>query len=127
MCARIRFLSTSWLGEKKEMRKTLGGVKHHWRPVYKSSATGNTNNTSFVTVLDITGRGKAAVFSGNYHWISEKKLETEVYIDGTTTYFYRPSRNSIFRGDFHFNISFRVRHRRIDAGIIYTSVAYWLI
>ena len=111
------------------MRKTLGGIKHHWRPVYDQSATATTDNTALQTVLNITGKGKAAVFSGNYHWISTNKLETEVYIDGATTYLFRPGRNMIFRADFHFNISIRVRHRVYTGvtGIIYTSVAYWLI
>ena len=117
------------LGARKAMRKTLGGIKHHWRPVYNQSAVGSTTSTNLQTVLNITGRGKAAVFSGNYKWISERYLQTEVRVDGTATYVYVSSRQNILRADFPFNISIRVRHSVLPGyvGEIRTDVAYWRI
>lgn len=110
------------------MRKTLGGIKHHWRPVYDQSASGTTGSSSYQTVLNLTAtkRGKIAVFSANYGWTAIE-MYVEILIDGVTTYFFRLKGNiSTFRSDFHFNKSIRVRHKTSSA-TVRTDVAYWVI
>lgn len=110
------------------MRKTLGGIKHHWRPVYKSSASTTTTSSSYQTVLNLTAtkKGKIAVFSALYSW-HVPDMYVEVYIDGVTTLEYRlRGKDTMFRGDFHFNTSIRVRHKT-SVGTVRTDVAYWVI
>lgn len=111
------------------MRKTLGGIKHHWRPVYNARADDRTTSTTLQTVLDISGRGKASIFSGNYKWISERYLRVSVRIDGGATYSFLLSREHILRVDFHFNTAIRVQHSVQPgySGEIWTGVAYWRI
>lgn len=112
------------------MRKTLGGIKHHWRPVYNQSASGTTGSSSFVTVLNLTAtkRGKIAIFSANYDWMASE-MYVEVLIDGVTTLIYRLTGNATtFRGNFHFNKSIRVRHKHVtSARNMRTEIAYWVI
>jgi len=111
------------------MRKALGGIIHHWRPVYKSSAAHTTGNTSFQTVLNIVGKGKVAVVTNNYSWIAGW-MELDVYVDGGATYLFicRGGATHI-RCDFYFNESIRVRHRIQpgSGGTVRTDVAYWVL
>jgi len=109
------------------MRKNLGGVKGHFRPVYDQRAAGTTVSNSYQNVLDITGRGKVAVITNNYSWIAGW-MDMEVYVDGGATYFFvcRGNTNCI-RCDFHFAKSIRVRHRIQpgSGGTVRTDVSYW--
>ena len=110
------------------MRKTLGGIKHHWRPVYDQTVVATTNSTNYVTILDLTTikRGKVAIFTANYGWAAFD-MYTEIYIDGVTTYAHlTKGQYGMFRADYHFNKSIRIRHKT-SSQIVYTSVAYWVI
>jgi len=113
------------------MRKTLGGIKHHWRPVYNQSASGTTSSTNLQTILDLTAtkRGKVAICGGNYSWLAGE-MEIEVTIDGVTNLYYHCwGSTSIIRADYHFVKSIRIRHRIYpgSGGTIRTDVAYWAI
>jgi len=109
------------------MRKNLGGIKSHFRPVYNNHAAGTTSSTGYQNVLDITGRGKIAVITNNYSWIAGW-MNIEVYVDEYATYFFicRGGSNCI-RCDFRFAKSIRVRHRIEpgSGGTMRTDVSYW--
>lgn len=104
------------------------GIQSHWRPVYNQFVSANGASSSYVTVLDLTAtkKGKIAVFTANYGWTAGV-MYVEILIDGVYTYeFCLKAGNCIFRGDFHFNKSIRVRHKR-QAALVRTDVAYWVI
>lgn len=104
------------------------GIQSFWRPVYNQSVSATTASGTYVTVLDLTAnkKGKIAVFSANYGWVVYDGY-IEIYTDGLYTHVHRiRGGDNVFRGDFHFNKSIRVRHKT-NSATIRTDVAYWVI
>ena len=109
------------------MRKSFGGIKAPWRPVYDQSAYHITTAAGvYQTVLNITGKGKVSIFTGKVSW-AVSDIYTEILIDGVTTHEFRFRGNrNYFQGDFHFNKSIRVRHKTSNANAS-TGIAYWVM
>ena len=86
-----------------------------YRYIYDSEAYHATVNNAFQTVLDVTGRGKASVFSPKRN-VGESQA-IRITVDGNVVINQRfmstRENNSYFYGTYDFNLSFKFEHRNV--------------